>query len=63
MFYKKRNKMYFIRRYKTKNMIFVNSCNLSKNQAFMHVRRRVKKKRMKQKIIKKRKSEMQAMFD
>lgn len=55
MFYKKEMKQKCILSEDIKhNMIFVNSCNLSKS-SLMHVRRRVLKKQMKQKIKRKQK--------
>jgi hypothetical protein len=53
MFYKKEMKQKCILSEDIKhNMIFVNSCNLSKS-SLMHVRRRVLKKQLKQNLKKK----------
>jgi hypothetical protein len=52
MFYKKMKQKCILSEDIKHNMIFVNSCNLSKS-SLMHVRRRVLKKQLKQNLKKK----------
>ena len=59
----KQKKMYFIRRYKTKNMIFVNSCNLSKKSSLYACEEKGIKETNETKKHKKENQNCQAMFD